>query len=604
MITRRFLVSVLGLSVLLLSPVAEASHTSFQPGDIFVAVGGSKVQWRHGGGSLNKVMATFASSPQTTGMAIDALGRLYVTGYTSNAISRFSTAGNPVGTFGSGFSSHPESIAFSAEGFALVGQERGTRDILRLDASGQLQAQFDAPTEGSRGTDRLDLASDQRTALYVAGGTTVKGFDIAGNMAPDFDAGGPLSPGNWAVGLPGKAALDLKILPTGGVLVADTEMIVRIPSPGAQPVMLDAPSQNRWSALALGTTANRFLAADNCSKKVFSFDLSTGVGTEVFTADRRDDIQGLAVFGGLTAATARSDLSLSKADGPDPVQSGGTVQYRLIVANAGPLAATGATVTDTLPAGTTFLAGASDPRCLGAAGTVTCSLGALASGATDTVNIYVRVPSVSAETEIMNSATASVVGDDSDPNLANNSDTERTTILPPGEDFAATTCIPGETCIVSTEGQGLPNEANNTVTLLEANIPADAPPSVGTISEGVALFACFGDPNTSQQVDIDPPLGLTDPHNPIHVRIKMHPSSGVNTVPWPVCTQKDVDEDGTPEIYRLPECPVGPGQRTLADIVNDPVEPVKMCVEKQQALPNGIIQSHILMLSFDPPLKH
>jgi uncharacterized repeat protein (TIGR01451 family) len=602
MVMRRLLAFALGMSVLLLSPVAEASHTSFQPGDIFVGVGGSKVQWRHGNGALNRELTTVASSPTTAGMAIDSGGKLYVTGYTSNAISRFTNTGNPDGTFGAGFSSHPESIAFSPRGFAVVGQERGNRDIIQLGASGQLLAQFDAPTDANKGTDRLDLASDQRTVLYVAEGKTVRGFDIVSNTAPDFDGQGSLAPGFWAVGLPGKAAVDLKILPTGGVLVADTEVIVRIPSPGAAPVTLDVPNQNCWSALALGTTTTSFLAADNCSKKVFSFDLATGVGTEMFTADRRSDIRGLAVFGGLTAATAGSDLSISKSDQPDPVQSAGTVTYHLAVTNAGPGAATGATVTDVLPPGTTLAAG-SDPRCSAAGGTVTCSLGALAAGASDSVTLLVDVPSVTRATEIVNSATVSVIGDDSDPNPANNSDSETTTIGAPGGDAAATTCIPGETCIVTTEGAGLPNSTNNTVTLLEANIPPNVPPSVGSISEGVALFECFGGPNTSQQVDVNPPLGLTDPNNPIHVRIKIHPSSGVTTAPWPVCTQKDLDGNGTPETYQLPPCPPG-GVPTLADIVNDPNQPVKMCVEKQQVLPNEIVQSHIEMLSFDPPFRH
>ena len=545
---------LLALATILLVqfPVATASatHPRFAPGDLLVGVGSSKVQWRHGDGTLRATMTTAVSSPQTTGMAFDLAGKLYVTAYTSNAINRFATSGTADGTFGSGFSSHPESIAFGRAGFALVGQERGSRDIHRYSASGQLQATFDAPTEGNKGTDRLDLGSDQRTVLYVGEGKAVKGFDIVANSAPDFDGSGPLTPGNWATGLPGSAALDLKILPTGGVLVADTEMIVRIPGPGAQPIVLDAEGQNCWSALALGTTTESFYAADSCSKKVFRFNLTTRVGTVVFTGDRRDNIQSLAVFGGLTAATGGSDLSISKTDGPDPVQSAGTVQYRLMVSNGGPVAASGATVSDTLPEGTIYRAGVSDPRCSSSGGTVTCSLGPLAAGGSHTVDIHAQVPSVTASRELTNSATVAVVGDDIDPNPANNTSTTSTTILAPGGDSAATTCIPGETCILSTEGTGLPNPDNNTVTLLQADIPQTAPISVARISEGVALFDCFGaaPENTSQQVDVLPPLGLTDPNNPIHLRIKIHPSSGVSSVPWPVCTQKDTDGDGTGEV--------------------------------------------------------
>ena len=42
-----------------------------------------------------------------------------------------------------------------------------------------------------------------------------------------------------------------------------------------------AAGQDCWSALSLGTDTNTFFAADNCSKKVWRFDLSTGTPTLV-----------------------------------------------------------------------------------------------------------------------------------------------------------------------------------------------------------------------------------------------------------------------------------------------------------------------------------
>lgn len=51
----------------------------------------------------------------------------------------------------------------------------------------------------------------------------------------------------------------------------------------------------------------------------------------------------------LTGVTRSADLAITKADNPDPVTTGTSLQYTLTVNNNGPCAAPGATVTDTFP---------------------------------------------------------------------------------------------------------------------------------------------------------------------------------------------------------------------------------------------------------------
>src|SRR4029453_13892347 len=53
------------------------------------------------------------------------------------------------------------------------------------------------------------------------------------------------------------------------------------------------------------------------------------------------------------------DLTLTKSDGGASVAAGGTVAYTLTYANVGNQGATGVVLTDTVPANTTFNAGAS-----------------------------------------------------------------------------------------------------------------------------------------------------------------------------------------------------------------------------------------------------
>ena len=51
----------------------------------------------------------------------------------------------------------------------------------------------------------------------------------------------------------------------------------------------------------------------------------------------------------------RGRLGVTKTDSPDPVTVGASLIYTVTVTNSGPDTATGVVVTDTLPAGATFV---------------------------------------------------------------------------------------------------------------------------------------------------------------------------------------------------------------------------------------------------------
>ena len=78
---------------------------------------------------------------------------------------------------------------------------------------------------------------------------------------------------------------------------------------------------------------------------------------------------------GIPDDSQSADLSIAKADSPDPVLPGGTLTYTLTVSNAGPAASGPTTVTDTLPAGVAFnYATGTGWLCVQSTGVVTCSL--------------------------------------------------------------------------------------------------------------------------------------------------------------------------------------------------------------------------------------
>jgi uncharacterized repeat protein (TIGR01451 family) len=125
-----------------------------------------------------------------------------------------------------------------------------------------------------------------------------------------------------------------------------------------------------------------------------------------------------------TTVNTSANLSLVKSDSPDPVQVGQNLTYTLDVANAGPSDARNVTVTDTLPAGVTYVSSTpTQGTCSEASLIVTCTLGTVAAGASPTITIVVS-PSVAGGL----SNTATVSSTTSDPDVNNDTDTEDTTV--------------------------------------------------------------------------------------------------------------------------------------------------------------------------------
>jgi uncharacterized repeat protein (TIGR01451 family) len=145
-------------------------------------------------------------------------------------------------------------------------------------------------------------------------------------------------------------------------------------------------------------------------------DDTTGTITNAatVTSDTRDDDQS-DNLASATVTVRGADVGITKTADASSVDQGGTITYTLAVHNAGPGRARNVTVTDVLPAGASFASASSD--CANAAGTVTCSIGALASGADATRTITVRV-GADAPGTLRNTATVS--SPTPDPDTTNN----------------------------------------------------------------------------------------------------------------------------------------------------------------------------------------
>lgn len=116
-----------------------------------------------------------------------------------------------------------------------------------------------------------------------------------------------------------------------------------------------------------------------------------------------------------------ADLAVVKT-GPSLVTEGDTYTYHLTATNNGPAAATGVVVKDTLPSRTTFVSASAG--CTHAAGVVTCTVGNLAPGASQSFDVTVTAGS--AGSTLTN--TAIVSGNQFDPVGGNNQSTVVTTL--------------------------------------------------------------------------------------------------------------------------------------------------------------------------------
>ncbi|HEV2062997.1 MAG TPA: IPT/TIG domain-containing protein [Thermoanaerobaculia bacterium] len=123
------------------------------------------------------------------------------------------------------------------------------------------------------------------------------------------------------------------------------------------------------------------------------------------------------------------DLAIVKTSNPASVSLAGStaVAYNLAVTNSGGTAAATTVVTDTLPAGVTFVSCVpTQGVCSGALGTVTANLGVLA--ASGSANVTINVTMAGPARTVTNTATVST--STPEPATANNTSTATTTVTP------------------------------------------------------------------------------------------------------------------------------------------------------------------------------
>jgi hypothetical protein len=276
-------ISVLVVIVLLCSVTATADP--FVQGQIF-ASSRNEVRVFNPNGTLAQTLTT--TGLPNTGSAFDSAGNLYVTGFNTAAVFRFDNNGAPLPNYGSGYSGHPESIVFAANGNTFVGAAN-TNVIQQRNAAGSLVASYTV-TVGPRGTDWVDLAADQRTIYYTSEGTTIRRFDtVTMTQLPDFTTSG-------------NTMYAFRILDDGGVLASNTTNVLRFNSAGAIIQTYDTAGEDFYFALNLDPDGTSFWTAGIFTGTIYRFNIATGALITSFAGATvgGEALTGLSVFGEIT----------------------------------------------------------------------------------------------------------------------------------------------------------------------------------------------------------------------------------------------------------------------------------------------------------------
>ena len=134
------------------------------------------------------------------------------------------------------------------------------------------------------------------------------------------------------------------------------------------------------------------------------------------------------IIGGRGIVVPEADLAITKTASPDPVNPGADLTWTIMIRNDGPDEATAVTVTDSLPAGTSFVScnATGSGVCGGSGASRSITFSSLAAGASAMITLVAKVTCSPCGPTISNTAT--VASAYSDPVAGNNSATATSTV--------------------------------------------------------------------------------------------------------------------------------------------------------------------------------
>ncbi len=244
-------------------------------GNVFVSTGAGTVLEYTPTGTL--VQTLNVGTSYITGSTFDQSGNFYVTRFANNAVQKFDSNGNNLGTFGGGYST-PESVVVDASGNIYVGSlGAGIPSSTRPEI-------YCRRIYISTRIDFMDLAGDQTTMLYTQEGGEVHRVNLGTRLYCDFST---------AV----ENAYALRIRSDGTVLVADgLDIELLTLQEQSEPTIQRATmagSASTW-------TPTDILRSADFGGHVAHFDIASGAVLNSWDIPGVNGTWGLAIYGEIT----------------------------------------------------------------------------------------------------------------------------------------------------------------------------------------------------------------------------------------------------------------------------------------------------------------
>ena len=400
-----------------------------QPSTLFIATSGGPDAFvtKLSAGGTSQIYSTFLGGnmfDEASGIALDASGNVYITGNTfstnfptANALQAaradgtdaFITKLNASGSalvystyLGGEGNDLGQSIAIDASGNAYVGGTTASlffpvvnavqpnngaffndAFITKVNAAGSALV-YSTYLGGALNEECFGIAVDPAGHAYVTGRTSSTDFPTFAALQPE--RGGSSSD-----------AFITKLAPNGSSFIFST--------------YLGGTNNDNGLGIALDSTQNNYVVGSTNSNNFPTLNAlqpARAGSSDVFVAKLRP----------------AADVEVTVNDSPDPVNFGSNLTYTITVRNNGEIAATGVTLTDTLPAGASLVSANSTAGTCSGTTTINCNIGTLNGGATATVTIVVTPP---AQSFIHNTAVATINETDAIP--ANNTVTTHTIVV-------------------------------------------------------------------------------------------------------------------------------------------------------------------------------
>ncbi|MCH7760676.1 T9SS type A sorting domain-containing protein [candidate division TA06 bacterium] len=180
----------------------------------------------------------------------------------------------------------------------IVNAESGRLEELESDCR-LVHGDFNPSNVGRGGTDWMDLAEDNCTMFWTVEDQNVRIYDVCNDLSLGVFNVNPL---------PHTFSFGLRILPDGGILVANTNVVVRLDAGGNQIQTYDAPGENFWFSLNLAPGCHEFWSGGLETGKAYRFDIESGDILEVLdTGGGEFNLGGLIIKGKCLACVPLCD---------------------------------------------------------------------------------------------------------------------------------------------------------------------------------------------------------------------------------------------------------------------------------------------------------